>query len=260
MTGSGNYLSLTITGVMLNREDIPYVSTDDRKPLCGECKGFNGGCPPYAPPFDKIKPSCDQFYVICVMVDMLWSTLYAGGKLNDKIETDGDKIRLNMYRIVYIDRLTKRYVSRIVRDMEERTACYGLFVGNCIGCTGSCAVASGGKCVNPQKRTYSMEAAGIECSSLHELIFKERLPWWYRTVQLPTYMARYCGLFVGRGYSESYFDQELQMRCEADKSFVTFDVHDVHRLLPDSPVVELVVPDESYDAGMKYAACEVFNE
>ena len=260
-TSSGNILVFNVTGVLMDRNDVPYVGPDDAKSLCGSCKGYNGGCPPFAPPFDKLKPSHEYMYVVCVTIDMSWSTLYAGGKLRDNITTRGDKSRLNMYRIVYTDRLSERYVGRILHALEARVDGYGLSVGNCASCPGKCTVVKTGKCSKPVRRKYSMEATGIECSSLHEMIFGERLPWWYRTVQLPVYMARYSGVLIEHGWSESCLDGELEKACRADKSYdERLAIETANELMPSFPIIELTAPEGCYDEGMKYLAYEVFDE
>lgn len=260
-TGSGNLMTFNVTGILLNRNDIPYMEPDDAKSLCGGCKGYNGGCPTFAPPFNKLKPSHEEFYVICVTIDMSWSTLYAGGKLRADTSARGAKSRLNMYRVVYIDRLSEKYVGRILSAMEDSLDGYGLAVGNCASCPGKCTVIETGKCSKPDKRRYSMEATGIECSSLHNMIFTERLPWWYRTVELPTYMARYSGVLIERGWSESLLDSELGKACISDKSYDDrLAIGTANELIPIFPIIDLTAPEGCYDEGTKYLAYEVFDE
>ena len=254
-TGSGNLMSMTVIGQMIDRNDVTIVSREDAKTLCGDCKGFNGGCPSYAPSFDKIKPSMPMFYVVNVFMDMRWSLLYAGGKLNQDVSTSGARIRLNMYRIVYIDRLTDNYTTRVVRQLAPKTDSYPLGLGNCNGCP-VCSVLETGKCSKPDKRMYSMEATGVECSALNEILYGSRLPWWYRTETLPIYMARYAGVFVAHGWSESMLDHDLQDICEHDKTYV--DADDVSHLMPDCDSVIDTAPDGAYDEGVEQTMWEVF--
>lgn len=255
-TGSGNIMSVHIVGMKVHRNDIPYMDMQVAKNLCGTCKGFNGGCPTYSPSFPKIKPSLPYFYVISAYMDMAWATLYAGGKLRGKHSTRSAQIVLNLYRIVYIDRLSERYIRRIMNTFERMIVGYGLAVGNCIGCPGKCTVMDTGKCAKPDKRRYSMEATGVECSELHKSIYGERLPWWYSTPELPTYMCRYSGVFV-KDWEDKLLDDILAEACYYDKSFISMEY------VPPKPVFNtkyIDVPNTAYDAGSKYKVYEVFHD
>lgn len=203
-SGSGNIMSLTVYGKLFDRNDIPL---DEPGRYCNhngiDCGGYNGGCPPYAPRFDKVKPSLSYFYVICVEFDMAWAYLYAGKPTP-------------YFMLSYADRLTMFYIQRAVQYFENN-GFYALGASNCPGCSPkNCTVTRGGKCSNPKKRRFSLEATGVECHTLHKKLFNENLPWWYRTVDLiPAFMYRYAGVFVSQsGGNDSY----LQCFADLDKS------------------------------------------
>ena len=52
-TGSGNKMDMVLDMWILDRSCIPTVTEQVRAEACGPCKGRNGGCPGYSPPFEK---------------------------------------------------------------------------------------------------------------------------------------------------------------------------------------------------------------
>ena len=236
-TGAGTSLSLRVYGQGYKREEIPlFYPKEELISLCGNCKGYSGGCPGYAPYFDDIKPSMPYFYVISVWMDMAWAIKYAG--------------KLDYFRSSYTDRLTQYYILRVVRRIENVIDSFGLMVGGCSACKASngCSVLLGQPCVNPSRRTYSVEAVGVDCSELHRLMFGVRLPYWYYGQSLQRYMTRYAGLYVR---SLDGLDEVLAVSAAEDQSFA----------LPVEPVpayrlVTLEAPSHTSDAGMKYEAYE----
>lgn len=236
-TSSGNELSMTIYGQLYDRTDIPLFQDDQRLELCGSCKGVDGGCPGGgAPYFEQLKHNDNQFYVIVVQFDMAWAIQYGGV---------GKGIRQsNYFRSGYADRLTDLYIWRLVKYLEEAADAYGLGCGNCPVCTPKrCTVMADAKCAYPDRRRYSMEAVGVDCSTLHEELFGERLPYWYYTPELPRHMHRYAGLFVSDDIGEL-----LSVAVRADKSYNgACDV-----TVPEYELVDLKVPEGAYDEGSHY--------
>lgn len=237
-TGTDHDLSLDIFGELYMREDISlFYPKDDLYLLCGKCGGFSGGCPPYAPYFDQLKPTCPWFYVIVVRMDVAWGIKYSGHS--------------EYLRFSYVDRLTEFYMKRIMNELSKRLKAFGLICGGCRGCNNhkeKCPVIRGGKCSNPRRRTYSVEAVGVDCSELHEMIFGRRLPYWYYDGALPRYMVRYGGLFL-RDDVASNVDGVIADVIRNDKSYIPFVP-----AVPQYRLVKRVAPAHVLDAGLEYDA------
>lgn len=243
MTGSGNHLSMTIHGELFDRQDIPTIDMDDCWAACHaemQCKGQNGGCPPYSPHFDKIKPSFDKFYAICVEFDMAWAIKYSGWWKG--VSAPG------LYILVYADRLTMNYTQRLLK-MFESEGYYTLGVSNCPGCSPKkCTVLQDAKCAKPKKRRYSVESTGIECDELHWDLFGSVLPWWYKTPEhMPSKMYRYAGVFGKDELFGDIADSILGVAVTNDNYYVE-DLPKPYIL--DTKTFE--IPEEKYWCGEKY--------
>lgn len=224
-TGSGNTMTIEVSGHCIPREDMPLVELADYKQLCEGCKGLNGGCANWAPYFEWIKPSQKFFYVIDVKLDMAWAIKYAH-RMGDNV------IKHNYFRCCYADLLTDKYTWFLVKTMAQASGNYALGIGHCHGCRSKkmCTVLQGDKCINPEGRTYSVEATGVECSQLNLMLYGERLPWWFKGSALPWYMRRFAGLFTNDN-----LDAHLMDAVKAHRSFIS---------------VEQVVPMPQYDMEM----------
>jgi hypothetical protein len=243
-TSSGNLLKLDIFGKGYDREVIPlFYPVKDLIDLCGDCKGFSGGCPGYAPYFTAIKPSCPWFYVLVVRIDVAWGIQFGG--------------KSQYFQFNYCDRLTAAYLMRITRAVSEATNAFRLVCGGCNSCKsrGCCSVLQGLPCAQPRKRTYSCEATGMDCSELHQMMFGTRLPYWYyETETLPRYMWRYAGFFLP---GLEGFDQILMEAITGDRSFST-----TLPTVPQKRLVRQVAPTRLLygDAGMEFEAYEYEKE
>ena len=232
-TGSGNIMAITTYGVIFHRHSIPVgepgLYCNNNGIVCG---GYNGGCPPYSPAFDKLKKSMPYFYVICVEFDMAWASKYAGR-------------RTGYFVLSYADRLTMNYIQRAIKHFES-LGYYTVGASNCPGChPKDCTVTRGGKCSKPKKRRFSMEATGVECQVLHQRMFDDVLPWWYRTVNyVPARMYRYAGVFTADKLD--VMDVILENFVWSDKSF--------HNLIPEHSMDCYMkkIPEGKCDAGQYY--------
>lgn len=240
MTGTGNTMKIAMLGHLMDRRDVPLLDINLLAELCGDCRGKNGGCYPYAPGFQAIKPALPYFYVLIVRFDMIWAIKYAG-------KADSGK-RSGFFRSSYADRLTDLYLWRILRRVESAEGTYGVGCGNCPGCstTANCDVLRDECCQFPDRRRFSMEATGVDCSALHQHIFDDWLAYWYYTAESPQYMYRYAGVF-----SKGHLDSELL-------DAIVVDDHYIHANLvpepPSCPVVTLEAPEGTHDEGKLYSA------
>lgn len=243
-TGTGNKMPITVHGIYIPRVDIP--TNDNPGKYCAtehiNCKGFSGGCPPYAPRFSKLKRSIENVYVICVEYDMANSLQFAGWRKG--------KSAPGMFILMYADRMTMCYVKRALKHFNALNY-YTLGAGNCSGCRPvDCIVTQGQKCVKPKKRTFSVESTGIDCGRLHDQIFGDVLPWWFHTkAYTPARMYRYALVYT----DTAVMDQLLWDFVTEDKSYC----EDVLRYSYVYVKSTLVVPEGRPGAGRMYPAYEI---
>lgn len=228
-TGSGNEMSLLVQLYDLDRSEVPLMTEWEQVTACDHngtvCKGSSGGCPGYAPRFDKIARREQKFTVLIVTSDMSWSLMYACMMIPS----------WKNY-LTWTDRITSSYVVRILRDAFAEYRTLGL--GTCSGKCKPCAVLQGLKCVKPGKRSYSMEAVGVDCDALHMLFYGEPLPWSYRGhKKMQTYMSRYAGVFADANDLDGLIDNAVSN----DKSF--FDPAPQE---PDFPVELMTIQSGVY--------------
>lgn len=238
-TYSGNTMILEVNGHLVDRDGIPLVHQDDYRDMCGDCRGLNGGCAKWAPYFEWVKPSIKKFFVIDVKIDMAWAIKYAY-RYKDSVA------RHNYFRMGYADLLTDRYTWGIVKQIEQASGCYTLGLGHCHGCRSKamCTVLRGETCVNPSARHYSIEATGVECSTLTESLYGHRLPWWFRGESLPIEMRRFAGVF-----SNDNLDGMLLDAVRAHHSYIPIDQVVP---MPEYEIMMVPAPDASQDAGYTF--------
>lgn len=238
-TYSGNTMMLEVNGHWLDREAVPLVHQDDYKQLCEGCNGLNGGCAQWAPYFEWIKPSVKKFFVIDVKLDMAWAVKYAY-RYKDSVA------RHNYFRMGYADLLTDRYIWYLAKRLEQVSGYFTLGAGHCHGCRSKkmCTVLRAEPCINTRGRHYSVEATGVECSALSEVLYGRRLPWWFKGEALPTEIRRFSGLF-----SNDNLDGALLDAVRSHRSYIPID--QVVQM-PTYAEMMLPAPDDSQDAGRMF--------
>jgi hypothetical protein len=243
-TSSHNKMVLSVDIHMIPREEVPLGSYD--KSICGDCKGYNGGCVGFAPHFSILKPSAKYLLALSVEMDMSWAIAYA--------HNSGHAKQSNYYRLTYADRLTESFLRRVLTALNAKVKGYVLGAGNCSGCgtalsSKMCGVMLDGKCLHPDKRTFSLEATCVNCSDLCNMTLGHRLWWWYKDEVLPRKMSRFAGILTN--ISDMHLSTlGFEDIVRADKACV--DQEDIGEYA--YPVYDAVVPEGFVDAGMHYDA------
>ena len=212
-SGSGTTMSLLVQGITIPRDSIPLLTAYETFASCKDCKGSNGGCPGFAPPFSILKPEIHSLFVVVVHFDIAWTFTHCTPGVG---KAAGRLVR----QLTYADRLTETYCNRLRSGLAKMGGGYALSMGNCEGCgPKSCAVLYGKSCKKPGKRTYSMESVGIDCDALHYALFGEFLPWYYRGMSgtMPTYFSRYFAFFCNPGFD---YPNRLRDVAMSDKSYI----------------------------------------
>ena len=209
ITGSKNKMTLLIHLVQLSRDAIPLLTEYEQVALCGLCGGSSGGCPGYAPRFDTLKKDVSKLYVIAVSFDQAWAMTYGYTKSWK-------------YTVMYGDRLSQAYTRRIMSKVSDLGV--GLGLGSCDGKCKICPVMTGDdsehrKCIRPDKRSFSMEATGIDCDALHKMLYGEYMPWGFIGLnKSPLYLTRYSGVLTTK--SAGKVTRTLKEQIITDKSYI----------------------------------------
>lgn len=182
-TSSGNEMVLSATIASFPREEIPVVDIENVGEACGDCKGWNGGCPGCSPYFLMLKKSLPYVTVLLLSIDMAWPTMYSRGGRNP--------VSANLFRMGYADRLTDRFVWKILNGVHDHRSRYALGCGHCPTCPKKkCGPIKYEKCHRPLDRRFSMESTGVDCDALMQKVVGRKLSWWFKDEFLPQYMTR----------------------------------------------------------------------
>lgn len=186
-TGSGNIMPLTLYIETVERNSIALAPQEEVGKLCGDCKGWNGGCPGCAPYFQYIKPKMQFMTVLLIEFDMAWAAKYSRGGRN--------LISSNYFRMGYADRITDKYAWSILKKSYQKGQNFILGCGHCPTCSKKhCGPINNLPCRKPLNRFYSMEATGVDCNQIALRITGQELQWWYKDSILPVNMTRVVGI------------------------------------------------------------------
>ena len=149
---NGNKYPIKIYSKIISRKDVVF-EPDKIENLCKiGCKNYSrsGGCPPLAPKFDNILWESEKYILICGIFDSVYKT---------------DKVKACSNRAIhwkFQDAIMARVMDKIGKLLTADVGGKYLSTGYCMGCPGEkCAVKLGNWCRKPERRTFSMEATGI---------------------------------------------------------------------------------------------------
>lgn len=193
----------------LGREEVPTIPHVECLASCRQCLGSGGGCPGFAPYWEKLWPSELEWGIVSLHTDFSW----AMAPYKNYVESGGHPLPY-FFPLSLADSLTEGLLKRILHKTPRVLA-----TGGCWGCKpSSCTVLQGGPCSHPDRRTFSMEAVGVDCSALHRMLYGAWLPWAYRKTEdkyyYPQYVSRYAGV------AGSQFDEDALLDAVmSDKGF-----------------------------------------
>ncbi len=169
------------------------------------CKNFNngGGCPPRAPMFNQIADQFPYGYIICAIFSSKWKP---------------QKVKESTSQYIHFrfqDVILSKFLTNLGYTIKERLGSGVFFLNNgyCMGCGNKrCNFKSGEDvCKNPHKRTFSLEATGVDVEATLTNIFDLKLQWYknknYNEVQ---YMAKSIGLFVDSKEKQTLIHESLR--------------------------------------------------
>lgn len=190
-THNGNHYPLELKCSLIPSNELVY-DYDRITNFCKTgCKNFNngGGCPPKAPRFSQIAKEFPYGYIVCAVFSSKWKP---------------QKVKESTTSYIHFrfqDNILSRFLTNLGYTVRDYIGSGVFFLNNgyCMGCGNKkCGFKSGeGFCKNPPKRTFSLEATGVDVEATLANIFNLKLQWYknnnYNEVQ---FMAKSIGLFV----------------------------------------------------------------
>lgn len=171
------------------------------------CKNYNqsGGCPPKAPLFTQIAAEYPHGLVICAILSSQWKSEKVKASKSPYIHFRSQDVILSKF-LTNLGYCLKAY---------EGATMFFLNNGYCMGCGNKrCNYKAGEQfCKNPRKRTYSLEATGVDVQATIYNLFGFELQWYrqnnYKDVQ---FMAKSIGLFSNNPLNRQHV-QNCLIQC-----------------------------------------------
>lgn len=158
------------------------------------CRNFNrsGGCPPLAPDFPSIHQDSEPLFLICCR---FWSRF------------KHPNVLLSANRAIhwkFQDAIMARLMANVGYGLREYAGGSFLGTGYCLGCPGrKCAFKTGqSACRNPARRTFSLEATGINVVTTVERLFDLPFHWYGGQDTAVPYMLKCMACFPGSHLSK----------------------------------------------------------
>lgn len=198
-TGSGKIYPLEIGYGQIHSTRVPVDMLTTRQACQNGCNlyGRNGGCPPFAPSFQKV---CGKS--LLVVYAKLLTEYYPQKILAGPFYT----------RWAFVETFMTTLTNRVGKRLASSLSGYFLSSGNCRSCRPKrCAVKEGNECRNPSARTYSLESTGVVVTELIKQLFDFELQWWNRSDQnyIPEYMLKVIGVATELPYENDKIKSNL---------------------------------------------------
>jgi predicted metal-binding protein len=136
------------------------------------CKNYNyaGGCPPFAPNFELLRKIYPFGFII-------YARLFSEFK-PDKVKSSQKVYIHYRFQDIILSNLLTNLGYELVK--RNRKPIFFLNNGYCMGCGNKkCNFKLGNKfCANPNRRTFSLEACGVDVEASLKEIFNIELQWY----------------------------------------------------------------------------------
>lgn len=200
-TDSGQEYPLEFFNLKMAANDLIYQPNKVREACRQGCSNYGkaGGCPPRAPLlFDLVSPQEEMWLIAC----RFWSK-YKPSRVAQS--------RNSAIHWKFQDGIVARVMNNLGHSLNHRNRGFFLSTGYCMGCPGKkCNFKLGNSfCRSPEKRTYSMEATGINVVETVKKHFKLDM-YWYSPgkVDIP-YMLK-CIAFIPK--QDDFRDDETRLK------------------------------------------------
>lgn len=212
-SSSGNAYPLFVEFSWLKYSDVVFAP-DFIESLCQKgCRnyGYSGGCPPFSPRFNTFAKKENQYLLIISKFDSVYKT--------EKVQKSSNRaIHWKFQDVIVAHFLDK--LGRAIRTRYDSSIFLG--TGYCMGCTGKkCSYKLKEPCRNPQKRTFSMEATGINVVKTVWNNMHERFYWYTRTNLSVPYLMKAILLIFPQYQEKGEIEQYLNLFLDAYRNDLT---------------------------------------
>lgn len=167
---SGNIYPLEIRSLLCQSKDLVYEPEKVWAACAKGCSnyGFAGGCPPKSPKLEKITSPEDPVWLI-------YCSFWSKFKHEKVLASRNPAIHWK-----FQDGILARFLAKIGYKLAPLFRGSFLSTGYCMGCVGKkCNFKLGlNNCRNPHKRTFSMEATGINVVATIKKLFETEIYWY----------------------------------------------------------------------------------
>lgn len=207
---TNNIYPLEIGLVVCRVGDLTY----DLETVRGLCKtgcrnyGLAGGCPPRAPRLDEIAEERDPVWLIYCRFWSVFKPPRVAASRNPAVHWK------------FQDGVVSRFLVKIGHSLAGETRGGFLSTGYCMGCAGKKCNYKTGKnfCSNPAKRTFSIEATGVNVVESVKRLFGLEMYWYSRGSTDIPYMVKCIAILPKTGL---YAGREKDLLFSTLGSFVT---------------------------------------
>lgn len=172
ITKKGNTYPIDVYLKSITTQAIVYDPVRIEQYCRTGCKNYGrtGGCPPFAPKLEHILQGID----VCVLIVGLFDSKHKP-----------EKVRMCANRAIhwkFQDAVLANCMDQIGRKLKTQFGWSYLGTGYCMGCHGKkCSLKEGHTCRYPDKRTFSMEATGIDVVQTVQNVFYRRFHWYTKS-------------------------------------------------------------------------------
>lgn len=202
ITANGNQYPLEMYYQIVPPDSVSF----EPEPILELCKsgcsnyGISGGCPPRSPLFPIMVENKEQLLLIICKFDSIHKPLKVVNSKNTAIHWK------------FQDGILARILNRLGRQLAINLGGEFLATGYCMGCPGKkCTFKLGiEECRNPQLRTYSMEATGINVVRTVKNVFGETMHWYKKGNFDVPYMLKCITFIPAQSIDEIKLDSIIQ--------------------------------------------------
>jgi predicted metal-binding protein len=187
-----NNLKINYYFEFIKKQDIKQDKELFNKMCKKGCKNYNKkySCPPFVPKLNILLKDNDGLYMVLFLCN-----------LNQINSTEYNKVRI-------ANVVMKSRIIKLMREVEQKFNTIFLSSGSCNLCK-PCKLKLNLQCKHPDKRRYSLEAAGIDCHCISKRLFNIPLLW-YKNKKAPRYTCVICGLICQK-------KQKQRIKTEIEK-------------------------------------------
>lgn len=187
---SGNVYPLEIGSMQCQAKDLVYDPEKVLAACANGCSnfGYAGGCPPKSPKFKNLVKPEDPVWLIYTR---FWSKF----KPKKVLSSNNPAIHWK-----FQDAILARFLANTGYNLAPLLKGSFLGTGYCMGCTGKkCNFKLGiNSCRNPHKRTFSMEATGVNVVATVKKLFGIEFFWYSKGRTDIPYMLKCMAILPGK--------------------------------------------------------------